>query len=479
VSVTYARKAFLRLTLPTMLAVVGGLALHMPSAEAAPITLSVMPTMTAPSPQEGPDTGGTAFTITGSGMTGITTVRFQDPSYTAQADASVTNTGTQLTGITPAASWSGVTYITFLNASNEVTLYSSGGPSSTAMLSSFSYCSGACTGGGGGGGSGSGGGGGGTTYDWESANSPTNPAWLPKPVTPEPPRPAPALSELTLSQLATASATRFVELTALEFSRFQPEQMRQLQPAQVAVVPPQAFSSITPPQFAGLQPPVFQVMSIDQLDAIPPPTLATMSAAQFANMGEDTLLNMTGEVLGSLPPSLLATLSPKQASQLNPEALASLTPEQLKAIPAPSLRALRFSAKSLLNLTPGEVGNWVKAGVFESMSKKELADSIKGMSPEAAAALFTDPTKLPAEAIAAMSPEQVAKMPVSVIAKLNVDQLAAFTPAQVKRMSVRQLREFNVERPCTDRRVCVGRFSPVEFMSDEAASAVERRLRLG
>lgn len=476
---TVARQVFIRLTLPTMLAVVGALVLHVPPAAAAPVVLPAMPTMTAPSPKEGPNTGGTAFTITGSGMTGITTARFTNAGNTAQADTSVTNTGTQLTGNTPAATWTGVTYIYLLNAAGEDTQYTvPGGPNNSVVLTGFTYCSGACPAGGGGGSSSSGGGGG-TSYDWESANSPNNPAWLPKPVTPEPAKAPPPLADLTLSELAAASASRFADLTSSEFSRFRPEQLRELKPAQIAVVPPPAFSTVTPPQLAALPPVVFQEISFQQLAAMPVPTLATMSPEQFANLNESTLLNMTGEELGTLPPTLLATLSPKQASQLNPEALASLTPEQLKAIPAASLRALRFSAKSLLTLTPAEVGNWVKAGVFESMSKKELAESIKGMSPEAAAALFTDPTKLPAEAIAAMTPEQVAKMPASVIAKLNVDQLAAFTPAQVKRMSVKQLREFNVERPCTDRRVCVGRFSPVEFMSDEAASAVERRLRLG
>ena len=87
----------------------------------------------------------------------------------------------------------------------------------------------------------------------------------------------------------------------------------------------------------------------------------------------------------------------------------------------------------------------MKSGLLKSLSAKELADGIKKMSPEAAAAVFADPEKLPAEAIAAMTPGQIAKMPPSAIGKLNREQLASFTPAQVKKMSLKQIRSFNDE----------------------------------
>jgi len=126
----------------------------------------------------------------------------------------------------------------------------------------------------------------------------------------------------------------------------------------------------------------------------------------------------------------------------------------------------------------------VKSGLLKSLSAKELADGIKKMSPEAAAAVFADPEKLPAEAIAAMTPEQIAKMPPSAIGNLNREQLASFTPAQVKNISLKQIRAFNDEF-CDSTRFNQGKPARCygndvrDYLTDEVRVIVESRLHNG
>ena len=325
-------------------------------------------------------------------------------------------------------------------------------------------------------------------YDWESANSPNNPAWLPRPVVPEPRPQVPLLNELSLDQLAAAESWRFEGLSAEDFSKFTASQLNRLSATQVASIPASAFALLTPAQLASLPAGFFASKeSGAQVAAIPAATLASMTVATFTSLGLNALAGLTTTQLAALPPTLMRGITPAMARYLNPTALAGLTPEQLQAIPARSLRRATVTSATLTGLTPQQAEAWVKTGALKRMATEELAKAIKAMSPEVAAGLFADPDNLPPAAISALSPAQIAKLPPRVIGLLNRDQLARLTPTQARAMSRQQLTEFKNEhcdsteygrdaggRLWSKRGGCTGQ-DVLDFLSDATRAVVEGR----
>jgi hypothetical protein len=260
----------------------------------APSVLS--PNVTSAIPSSGSTVGGETVTITGTALSGATTVTFGGApasQFTVVDDATVT-------AVTPRG----------LAGGASISVVTNGGVASLA--NSFTYVE---------------------PLTPSPANPQSNPNTQTLPVAIPEAQPAPAVSPspsggptpqsvaaMTVQMIASLSPEQVAQFDASIVRAMSAAQVRALGPAALRQLQPEAVAAITPAQARRLSPQQVKVLSPQQITALATSALRVLRPAAIAKVNARTL--------AALPTRVLSALSMKQVRALEPTVIARLTPQR-------------------------------------------------------------------------------------------------------------------------------------------------------